>query len=484
MGIAMITIAISSCTEDTTMLGNTLVSESDQFTIVSDTFDVSTRSIIADSILARSSYSYLGKIKDPETGSYITANFMTQFSTLESEASDLFPPLSVLRGEEDDHADNALVDSCFLNIIVDNFMGDSLAAMKMTVCELDKPVKENRQYYTNYDLEKNGFLRAGGIRKNTLYSLSDLTQSDSLRQLNQSGSNFFRISISLNEPYTDKNGVTYNNYGSYLMRTYYDHPEYFKNSQTFIQKVCPGFYFKTTDGLGLMTEIVDTRLITYYRIMKDGKETNFKTEFHGTEEVLQTTRITNNKMVIDALAANDEWTYLKTPAGIFTEVTLPVDDIKKGHENDTITSAKVVFHKMNDKSELTDKLLKDPTNLLMVHRDSLESFFDNHNIPNNTSSYLATLSTKYNSYTYTNISGIINLMYNNKEKGGANYTTEHPNWNKVVLVPVKTTMTSTSSGGTISAVNHEMSITSTRLIGGAKNQHEPIKISIIYNKTH
>ena len=56
MGIAMITIAISSCTEDTMTLGNTLVNSADQFVITSDTFDVSTRSIIADSVLARSTY--------------------------------------------------------------------------------------------------------------------------------------------------------------------------------------------------------------------------------------------------------------------------------------------------------------------------------------------------------------------------------------------------------------------------------------------
>jgi hypothetical protein len=76
-------------------------------------------------------------------------------------------------------------------------------------------------------------------------------------------------------------------------------------------------------------------------------------------------------------------------------------------------------------------------------------------------------------------------MYRNKQEGGANYTTEHPNWNKVVLIPVKTTLTSTSSTGTatISAVNNEMSITSTRLVGGTKNPREPVVISIIYNKT-
>ena len=240
MGIAMITIAISSCTEDTMTLGNTLVNSADQFVITSDTFDVSTRSIIADSVLARSTYSYLGKIKDPETGSYISADFMTQFSTLESEQESLFPPKSVLFDEVDDHTDVTMADSCFLNIIIESFMGDSLSAMKLTTLELDKPVKENLQYYTNFDLEENGFIRTDGICQNKVYSLSDLTQSDSLRYKNQDGTNYFRIRVPLNIPYTDKQGRTYNNYGSYVMRTYYEHPEYFKNSQTFIQKVCPG----------------------------------------------------------------------------------------------------------------------------------------------------------------------------------------------------------------------------------------------------
>ena len=475
MGIAMITIAISSCTEDTTTVGNTLVSSSDQFTIVSDTFDISTRSFIADSVLARSSYSYLGKIKDPETGSYITADYMSQFGTLESEASSVFPPLSILRDEIDDHTDLALADSCFIHIIVNDFMGDSLAAMKMTVCELDKPVKENRQYYTNYDLEKNGFLRADGIRKNTLYSLSDLTQSDSIRKLNQSGSNFFRISISLNEPYTDKNGVTYNNYGSYLMRTYYDHPEYFKNSQTFIQKVCPGFYFKTTDGLGLMTEIYQTQLIVHTHYMMNGKIVSGSKTFNGNEEVLQTTHFISDKDVIKRLAADTHYTYLKAPDGIFTEVTLPVDDIKRGHENDTITSAKIVFRRMNDISELSDDLLMEPQNLLILEKDSLYSFFENGDLPNNMASYLAVYNSSKNTYTFNNISGLINRMYAKRNQS--------KNWNQAVIVPVQVVTASTSSSTTsVASVSNELKVVSVRLVGGSDNPYDPVRISIVYNQ--
>lgn len=472
----MITIAISSCTEDTMTLGNTLVNSADQFIITSDTFDVSTRSIIADSVLARSTYSYLGKIKDPETGSYISADFMTQFSTLESEQESLFPPEVILFGEVDDHTDVTMADSCFLNIIIESFMGDSLSAMKLTTLELDKPVKENRQYYTNFDLEENGFIRTGGICQNKVYSLSDLTQSDSLRYKNQDGTNYFRIRIPLNSPYTDKEGLTYNNYGSYVMRTYYEHPEYFKNSQTFIQKVCPGFYFKTTDGLGLMTEVQQTQMIIHYHYTGDGKKYSNSKVFSGNEEVLQTTHFTSDKENIKRLAADDECTYLKAPDGIFTEVILPVDDIKRGHENDTITSAKMVFRRMNEISELSDNLLAEPQYLMILERDSLYSFFENRNLPNNVASYVASYNSNKNTYTFNNISGMINSMYNKRNLSA--------NWNKAVIVPVQvTTASSSSSSSSIASVNNELRVVSVRLVGGSKNKHDPTRISIVYSQS-
>lgn len=472
----MITIAISSCTEDTMTLGNTLVNSADQFIITSDTFDVSTRSIIADSVLARSTYSYLGKIKDPETGSYISADFMTQFSTLESEQESLFPPEVILFGEVDDHTDVTMADSCFLNIIIESFMGDSLSAMKLTTLELDKPVKENRQYYTNFDLEENGFIRTGGICQNKVYSLSDLTQSDSLRYKNQDGTNYFRIRIPLNSPYTDKEGLTYNNYGSYVMRTYYEHPEYFKNSQTFIQKVCPGFYFKTTDGLGLMTEVQQTQMVIHYHYTDDGKKYSNSKVFSGNEEVLQTTHFTSDKENIKRLAADDECTYLKAPDGIFTEVILPVDDIKRGHENDTITSAKMVFRRMNEISELSDNLLAEPQYLMILERDSLYSFFENRNLPNNVASYVASYNSNKNTYTFNNISGMINSMYNKRNLSA--------NWNKAVIVPVQvTTASSSSSSSSIASVNNELRVVSVRLVGGSKNKHDPTRISIVYSQS-
>ncbi len=474
--VASVMFTISSCDEDTASIGKTLTSNVDLFTIVSDTFDVSSKSLVVDAVLSNSTYGYLGRIKDPETSAYITSDYMTQFATLENAIDSIFYPkenvISMKDGKE-------VADSCYISIMLKGFTGDSLASMKMTISELDRPIDDTKKYYTNFDPEAEGYIRTDGLKYNVMYSVTDMMDSDSVRNA-EKGS--YSINIKLDKPYKAKNGKEYDNYGTYLLQTYYEHPEYFKNPSEFTKNVCPGFYFKTTDGLGMMAEIETSRLSVFYRIMNEDKEYNVYSLFYSTQEVLQTSHIVNDVDRIKELAEEKEWTYLKTPAGIYTEVELPVDDIKLNHENDTITSAKIVFHKLNDKMELSEKLLKDPTTLLMVEKDSLKNFFEDREVANNITSFLATLSTTYNSYTFNNISSLINYLYMKKTEGGANFTKEHPNWNKVVLVPVQTTAGSTATT-TVSAVNNEMSITSSRLVGGEENILEPIRISVIYNKS-
>ena len=475
-GIAMLTLAISSCDEDTVDMGTSLTSSVDQFTVLADTFDVSTRSIIADSVLSRSPYSYLGRLKDPETGTYISSDFMTQFAILENEANNIFVAKDKVASLDDNGL--PIADSCHINIIINSYMGDSLTAMKVKMTEMAKPMKENELYYTNFDPEANGYLRKDGICKNKLYSIHDLMLSDSTR-LKRSSSNYYEyIDIPFNESYTDQQGNTYNNYGTYLMRSYYDHPEYFKNSAAFIQNVCPGLYFQTTDGLGVMSQVSHTQLVVYFRHQADSVIRTSKS-FNGTEEVLQTNHFTNDRKHIEELAAKEEFTYLKSPDGIFTEVTLPVDEIKLNHENDTIASAKIVFRRLNDSNDMSEYVLHEPQYLLMVQRDSLYSFFEQRNVADNITSYLASYNSSKNTYTFNNISSLVNHMYSNRNNSA--------NWNKVVLVPVQITTTSSSSSsstGSVTTINNELQVTSIRLVGGSRNQHDPVRISIIYNKNN
>lgn len=473
-GIAMMSVAIFSCDDETTTVGNSTTTLADQFVILTDTFDVATRSIKSDSVMSKGSYTYLGRIKDPETGSYISSDFSVRFTLLEKEAAYHFPSKDLL--VHFDGNNNPIVDSCFIRVMVNAYQGDSLEAMKLVLRELAEPLREDTTYYTNYDPEACGKLRAtdkGGIYQSKFYSISDLTLSDSLRDKLRGSSYYQYIQIPLNRPYVDRNNRTYNNYGTYIMQSYYEHPEYFKNSTTFAHHVCPGFYLKTIDGLGVMIEVAYTQLILYYRVKNSEKEYTTTKPLISTSEVLQTMHITNDNNSIEKLVQEDTCTYLKTPAGIYTEITLPVDQIKQNHENDTITSAKISFNRMNVTSDISDIVLEEPTNLLMVERDSLYSFFEHSRVPDNLTSFIATFNSKQKTYSFSNISTLINHMYQHRNSS--------PNWNKAVLVPVQLATTSEGTSST-SSVSNEMNINSVRLVGGDKNRHKPVRISVIYNK--
>lgn len=469
-GILLMTMTISACDNDTEGIGESLTSNVDRFQILTDTFNVSTRSIVADSVLARSQYTYLGRIKDVETSAYVTSDYSTQFMMLEGLSAALFAPADQVLSR--DSEGKIVADSCHINIYINQAVGDTLAPMKLHVYELQKPISEGQYYYTDFDPIEEGYIRTDGISVNKTYTYRNYLDNDSVRS---QSSYMPYINIPINGTYTDASGNAYNNYGTYIMRQYYEHPEKFKNAYSFIHDICPGFFFKTTGGVGMMSEVYTTELVVYYKYTLDDVVYTANRVFTATEEVLQTTRITNDVQRIKDLAADNTCTYLKTPAGLFTEVTLPVEDILRNHENDTISTAKIVFTRMNNTVDNDDEVLDAPTTLLMIPKDSLYSFFENKSLPDYKTSFTSTLSTSQNTYTFNNISAIVTAMHQAYLNGTAG-----ENWNKVVLIPIEQTVNSSSSS--ITRVANLMSLTSTRLVGGSENPLEPIKISIIYNR--
>lgn len=488
--LTLLTLLFSACDDNTDTIGTSLIDATDHIKIFTDTFRVSTRSIVADSVLARNTTGYIGKIKDPETGNYITGDFMVQFNTLENF---YYPPIDQMLSL--DANGEVIADSAVIHLYYNKFYGDSLATMKLTLKEMEKPIEEGNVYYSNFNPEKEGFVRSNGFKIDKVYTLVDHT----LTQSQRSNENFTpSIQISLDQPYTDRYGKTYNNYGTYVIRSYYEHPENFKNSYNLIHNVIPGFFVKSQEGLGSMAYIFNSQLNIYYHYKKTIENDGVTTDsicvgissFAGTEEVLQKTTITNDQETIQQLAADNTCTYLKTPAGIFTEMTLPVDEIMQGHENDTLNTAKVALTRINNNS-YSPYNLDVPATLLMIERDSIHSFFERNQVPDfkrsfyRTRDLVSSKSTKRkNTYTFNNISNLIRLMADAKREGlkhNTNWVAEHPNWNKVVIIPITIT-TDGSSNATVVKVAHDMTLTSTRLVGGSENPNGDITISVIYSK--
>ena len=464
---ALLLVAISSCDEDALNIGQSLTDESDKLEVGTASFQVTTRTIMADSVLSLASDCYFGRVRDPETNADVTSEFTTQFHLLET--TNVWPEDKFLS-----HYDGKIAaDSCDIVLYLGSPFraADSLVAMKMRVSEMATPLEEGHRYYSNFNPSKAGMLRTGGISKSQMFSYLSLTGHE---EVNSNDDKVEVIRITLNDPYTAADGTTYKNYGTYLLRQYFDHPEYFKNAQKFIYNVCPGFYLKTESGIGSMANVKFTELNIFCHVKRNDSTIVHTIPISGTEEVLQMTKVENDNEAIKNLVSDNTCTYLKTPAGIFTEMTIPVEKIMANHVNDTLNTAKIILTRINNTVKNNNQM-KTPTSVLMIHKDSIDSFFNSNKIPNNKDSYIATMTG--NNYIFNNISNLIRLMFNQKMNGKAS-----ANWDKVVLIPVTTSTRTSNNTTTIIKVSHDMSLTSTKLVGGSENPHADLKLSVIYSK--
>ena len=480
--IAALTFA--ACDDTTEGIGGSITNKIDNINISDSAFNVTTKSIVAGAVLSRNNTGLIGNMKDPETGNYVKGDYMTQLSVLPTFSVDT---LDYIKQANDGSIE---ADSCYLLVSYNASYGDTIAPMKVTAYEMTKPMSEDQEYYSDYDAFK---AEAGWVSENNQHWSSNYNLSNT--------SDVKNFKIYLNKKY-EKDGKTYKNYGSYIMQTYAEHPEYFKTNFKFLHNVCPGFYIKNVGGTGNMAKIWNTELSFYWTRHKTIKAKDGVTDstavgigynrFDGTEEVLQLNKIENDKKSMEKLASQEDCTYLKSPAGIFTEVTLPIEDIMRGHEKDTLNTATISFPRLNNENEDNPYNFATPSTILMVQKDSLKSFFEKSKLADSRTSYTASYSstgTYKNAYTFQNIANLVSAMYKNKGKG--------ENWNKVVLVPVNVITTTQGYTTVISKINHDMSLASTRLIVGTDDPDKdytkdaktgkkvasgPIRIKVIYSK--
>lgn len=466
-----------ACDDTTDNIGSSITNNVDNLTITDSTYNVETQSLLAGSVLSKTNNGIIGKVLDPETKTYLTADYMTQVAPLSTFSID------TLQYIKDANNGKIKADSCFLLVSYQSTYGDTLAPMKVTAYEMTKAMPEDRNYYSDFDPLAEGYVSESNMHSSANYTLS------------KSDGNF---KIYFNKPYT-KNGKTYDNYGTYIMETYYEHPEYFKSNYEFMKNVCPGFYIKNVGGIGNVADVWNTELQFYWSRQKTIKASDGVTDsiatgygfnrFDGTEEVLQTNRIENDEASLKQLVAESNCTYLKSPAGIFTEVILPVEKILEGHDKDTLNTASISFPRINNVEKENEYTFNTPQYVLMVPKDSLHTFFENGYIVNNRTSFYATYnSTDKNAYTFSNISNLITAMSKSKGKS--------ENWNKAVLIPVTISTVTESNTTVISKITHNMSLTSTRLVkgtddptkdyttqnNGKKVASGPIQIKVIYSK--
>lgn len=469
--IALATLLIAGCDDNTSTMG--IPSKDEEVFPSYGTFLAYTHSEAMDSVLGNSTSSYLGSIDDPETGTRIRADFAAQFHTFENYSFPkfdlMFPDDGVKRT-----TDSIRCDSVEVRLYFSNYYGAKNAPLKLEVYPLDKNnvLQEEEDYYTDTDL--NQFVLPGSEPIATkVFTTEDYNLADAERN---SATHADNVRIMLPDTV-----------GSLIMRAYYDHPEYFKDSYTFIRKVCPGFLFKIRSGNGSMLSVDVSTLNIYFNFydkVKRDSTCSALARFAATPEVIQSTRFSNDDM--QSLVEEDDCTYLKTPAGIMTVAQLPINEIYQNHETDSVSRAQLTFTRLNNTKPSTQSL-GIPQSLLLVRKADATSFFKKRSVADSKTSYTTSYSSTYNTYTFNNICRLISLCRKEKLAGmkAENLTEQeweqkHPDWNKVVLIPVSISTATDTHGETHQvSVTHDMSMNSIRLQGGANT---PIKMQVIYSR--
>lgn len=437
-----------ACDDNTGTLGNSITPGADSIKIKTSSYYATTRSIAVDSVLGKTGKVYLGRFTDPQTDAMFEADFIAQFNCV--EGGNVFPPADSIKG------DSAVRTE--LRLFFTTFFGDSTNTMGAEVYELTETLQEDEKYYTNIDPTRfynpNSAPLANKVYTAIDYSLEDSELEDSEHYAN--------VSIPLP---TD--------IGSEMIALYRSNPEFFANASSFIENICPGYYVKSTYGDGTVLYIDQVALNVYFQDMRT--DSVYVTQFIGSEEVLQANRF--NTQQVQHLVDDTTCTYLKTPAGIFTEVTLPVAEMMA--DGDSINSAKIIFTRYNNLSANQYKF-GTPQTLLMVRKSELGTFFEKNRLTDDVSSYYTTYNSTFNRYEFNNIARLIIHCENERQewltanpgKSEADYAIAYPDWNKVVLVPVTTIK---DSNDNIVNFRHDLSLNSACLVGGK----DKIEIKVI-----
>lgn len=446
---------IYSCDDSTTGIGDSTIAAGDSIPAGVAIYEATSRSILADSVYARTSTAYLGKYTDPQFGEF-TADFITQFNCTDNfEYPETFQEVKGLT----------------LRMYYNKFFGDPYNAMRMQVDTLDKiiPEKELSTFYTSVDplqyynsnskpLARKAFAAKGASTKDTtIVSYDSYGSASSYSYYWQD----VKLPIALGEHMYEKFKADKNNY---------------KNAENFIKNVLKGLYVHCTHGDGTILYIDDMQLrmdFTYLIESSSGKVdslANGVTIFAATKEVIQANHFQNSAS-LEELIKETEHTYLKTPAGIFTEVTLPIDEIAEMHQRDTLNAVSITFNRYNEKAE-SKYPMAIPNTLLMVRKCDMYDFFEKNEVYDNQTSFLAqyvSSGESANTYSFNNIAPLITLCINEKAAGK-----HQEDWNKVVLIPVKT---ETDSNGNIIGIKSNLDMEGACLAGGEKT---PLKLQVLY----
>ncbi|MDR0834072.1 MAG: DUF4270 domain-containing protein [Candidatus Symbiothrix sp.] len=392
---------LSSCDQDTLdEVGTGVQPGSDKIVVTSDSFDVAGSTIAMNTIYAKSIFGLLGKLSDPFYGT-TEGGYICQYYPSE--------------GFYLDYMVGNTVDSVQLKILYTTYIGDSIAPMEVSVYPVNKPLTPD--YYTNVDPTQ--FCDMNTVLGKQVYTPRDMTITDSA--YNATASGYYRA-LSINLPAELGNALLAEykkpNHGAY-------------SSPEAMAAFFPGTYLKSTFGTGSMLNIEKTAIYIYYQREYTTQDVNKEDSIYigtgasmltVTKEVVQQNHYTNSGDG-SLLTPSADKMYLKTPAGVCAQLTIDVQQIMNKMANRKLSNVSLDI-KAYPKEYTTDFNFEFPglntmntlnttrSKLLLIEKDSVQTFFEGQKTADNSSYYFSTFNTISYSYLYPNIANVVQRMIN------------------------------------------------------------------------
>lgn len=434
---------VYSCDDSLKNLGFTIQPETDRITVGTDSLFLSARTIAVDSLLPDGMYS---RTKKPVLGQYKDELFGT---TKSDYVGEFYYP------EGDNFPDNATVDSVKVAVFYNSWRGDSVAPIGLSVYEINKNLPAGK-HSTSFDPK--GYVDMNAPLGRTLFTAANIEVPKAERE---SYDYYHRAFVDLPKSLGERI--------HHLHETIED-----LNTDTF-KEYFKGLYLTTDFGAGAIVTVDHTYLYVHFKYVDEKgsstKEDTIRTGnmiLNTTSEVIQINRIEskNDKL----LEENDKYTYIKSPAGVYTELHFPFTEKADKLNNQALNLAKLRISALPDKdSQLKFRLNPSPY-LLLVKKEDLKEFFEKRKVPDNVTSFYAQLDPTTYTYDFGNVAAMINNS--KKENDGKVQDLTY------VLVPVEIGVSNVGGQQQVVGIYNQMVPTATTLF----KTPEKLKVELVFSK--
>lgn len=435
----------------------------------------------------------------PEDGIRVKADTFSVVSTLEAGSAIAITPDSFLLGECDTHfgtikadilsqfacplgfeypyVETAEVDSVCLYLYYENWHGDGLAPLGITVYEMDKATLD---YNTRYPSDT------------TLSSFCSLTPETRVTPLSR---------VVIADRYTDS--VYSSADDSYypcipiklsdtFARRFFAIRDF--SSQEAFNELFKGLYITTDFGGSTVLYVTNISMAVYYHFSypRQGTDTviHDMKAFYANSEVRQLNRFAypDREQVLSQLSVYSDTNYVVSPANIYTRLSVKMDSMflrmqeQLEDPNDYtvyVNQADLTIDVLYD-AEQTSTRPRDhwdtpASHMLLVLESEMETFFAKNELPSDTMAILSALTVSADtvgelSYTYTyDLSGLLTKQLRmNEPQDELSF----------FLVPVAVETLPNSSS--LSSVRPLQTI-STTCIRSANNSDSPMNVKMVYS---